>query len=205
VSGEASSIVLSEGHDELVHAAGLVVANAGVDVAVFGDQVRLSLSGTKVEIIGTADDGSAEATIPELARLMVLSHRWALDSASLVTVMVAGSNATVTAPFATAPALLAMKLHAIQGRSSAGTNKKASDAWDIFRLLRILESPAAEFEFAPADLAELLASSLTAVFVSDSTRTRRSLREWGDPAWIAEMTEAAMIAAATPVVSALRS
>ena len=48
----------------------------------------------------------------------------------------------VTAPFATPAALVAMKLHAIETRHGVGQDKRAGDAWDLYRILVDLDADA---------------------------------------------------------------
>lgn len=109
----------------------------------------------------------AQSRWPHSARnhwLFVASHAWALDTATPLTV-VASSDATAkaSAPFATAGALVAMKLHAIETRAAAGLDKRGGDAWDIYRLLVELDDTGevrAELARAPAPLRRLTADEL---------------------------------------------
>ncbi len=100
------------------------VATRATDTA----SVRLYIDGTKVEIIDTQPltDDQAREIEPALNRLFVLSHRWALDSATSCTIAVVASDVEETVPVATPAALVGMKLHAIETRSD--DRKRASDA-----------------------------------------------------------------------------
>ena len=61
--------------------------------------------------------------------MFIASHSWALATATPLTAASVGSDAgNATAPFATASALVAMKLHAIQDRSGDSQAKRAGDA-----------------------------------------------------------------------------
>lgn len=99
---------------------------------------RVLIDGTKIEILGVGPIHEDDlADIPAKNALFVAAHVWALDTATSLTV-IAGADRQVrgTAPFATPAALVAMKLHAIEDRSpSPGFDKRAGDAWDIYRLL----------------------------------------------------------------------
>lgn len=92
------------------------------------------LDDTLVEVIGTGAvtepdlDGLGDRQI-----LFVAGHRWALETATPVT-RTADGGIRATVPMASASALAAMKLHAIQDRRvGGGLDKRASDAWDIYR------------------------------------------------------------------------
>ena len=81
--------------------------------------------------------------IPTKDARFVASHVWALDADPPITV-VAGVDLDVraTAPFATPAALVAMKLHAIETRRGVGQDKRAGDAWDLYRILVDLDADA---------------------------------------------------------------
>lgn len=168
------------------------IATTGTD----DPPTRIAITGAKVEIIETTtvDAAAIAAVEPEIARLFVASHRWAVESATECTVQVAGAH-LARVPVATAPALVAMKLHAIQDR--ADDRKRASDAWDIYRLLETRNADgtiARELRDAPAGLAALVASAIENVFVGGTTQVRRWVRTYGDPRWAAEMTDARVVA-----------
>jgi hypothetical protein len=67
-----------------------------------------------------------------------LAHRWALETATPVTISVADTELEFEIAVALPAALVAMKLNSIQGRSE--DRRRASDAWDIYRLLEALNS-----------------------------------------------------------------
>lgn len=183
------------------------LVDAGIASRHAGDAPgRLHVQGTKVEIIETGHVDPAEmATVePEMARLFVLSHRWALDTASRCTIAVVGSDVTAEVPVATAAALVAMKLHAIEDRNE--DRKRASDAWDLYQLLGTHLWTGAfrdAFEVAPDGLRRLVGEAIERVFRSEVTRTRRWLRVYGEPAWAAQATEDSLTALADEVARAL--
>lgn len=153
---------------------------------------HIYVEGTKVEIIETAPL-SAEAALEiesDSDRLFVLSHRWALETATPCTLTVTDSDAEATVPVATTAALVAMKLHAFRTRTDA--RKMASDAWDLYRLLK-LHGPSQEFatlfSMAPDGLCDLVRDAVTHAFQVDVLRTRQRVQADGDPAWGDVMTE----------------
>lgn len=147
---------------------------------------RLLFGDTKVEIIETmaltpADVADVE---PERARLFVLAHRWALDSATACTITILTTDVSETVPVATAAALVAMKLHSIQDRTD--DRKRASDAWDLYRLLESHNRSgdiSRAFAGGPETLGELAATALQRLFVTAATQTRRWVVGFGEPSW----------------------
>lgn len=156
---------------------------------------RVFVRGTKVEIIETAplSAQAASGIEPDSDRLFVLAHRWALETATPCTVMVTGSDAQATVPVATVAALIAMKLNAFRVRTDE--RKRASDAWDVYRLLHVHGSRpelAAVFSTAPDGLCDLVRDAITHAFRIDVLRTRQRVQAYGDPAWGDVMTEEAL-------------
>lgn len=200
VAEDASVVAASGSAAENLAAAGVATIDATRVT------VRVHVEGTKVEIIETTplDPSDAAAIEPGRARLFVLSHRWALETATLCTIGVAGSDVTVTVPVATASALVAMKLHAIQDRHD--DHKRASDAWDLYRLLDAHNAAGAlgvSFGTAPGGLTELVAHGITRMFQDEATRTRRWVHAYGDPAWSQQVTEQAMNDLADELIAVL--
>jgi hypothetical protein len=155
-------------------------------------KTRVHVSRTKIEIIETEplDLVAAGAIEPASDRLFVLSHRWALETATPCTIRIRGTGVASELLVATTPSLVAMKLHAIEDRKE--DRKRASDAWDLYRLLDAhlwSGALAGAFDNAPGDCLQLVEESLQRVFRSEVTRTRRWLVAYGDPSWSAEATE----------------
>lgn len=179
------------------HAAASNLVDAGIGTRDSGtDVVRLDVGGTKVEIIETSALNAADVAQvePERARLFVLAHRWALESATLLRIGVTGSDVEVEVPVATAAALVATKLHAIQDRND--DRKKASDAWDLFRLIDLNSGSrdfAADIAKAPEGLAAIMRVGVLRIFGSEVTRTRRWMQVYGEPEWAAAATEDALV------------
>jgi hypothetical protein len=203
--------LVSESSADLVaEAAGTAAENlvkAGVaTMDTEGTSVQLRVGPTKVEFIQTHRifPGEAANIEPERARLFVLGHRWALETATPLVISVADNNLEVEIPVAMPAALVAMKLHSIQDRSE--DRKRASDAWDIYRLLEA-HNRTGEITRAlaagPEGLAALAVAALEEVFRTDVTRTRHWIQGFGEPRWAAVMTDDALAALATEVIDGL--
>ncbi len=83
------------------------------------------------------------------------------------------------APFATPAALVAMKLHAIETRGTNGQDKRASEAWDLYRLLVDLDADGSvqtALAAAPPNLKQLIHDAAHRVLVAGADRTRGWLR-----------------------------
>lgn len=130
-----------------------------------GSGSSIVIDGVLVDLIATEPLPATLSDLPDDdgARLFLLSHRWALETASELAIsVVAGSEtvAKVKVPVATTPALVACKFAAFLGRPERRAPKRQSDALDIYRLSRILISDVAlfaNFADAPHDLVALLA------------------------------------------------
>jgi hypothetical protein len=98
---------------------------------------RVLIDGIKVEVQGTEPFATADHEgLTDKQILYVAAHRYALDAATTVTLVAQAAQVRATVPVATPGALFAMKLHAIEDRRPAGgLDKRAGDAWDIYRIL----------------------------------------------------------------------
>ena len=136
---------------------------------------RVLVDGTKVEIlsVGPVHDEDLR-DIPDKDALFVAAHAWALDTATPLT-LVAG-EARATASVAGPAALVAMKLHAIEDRSASGSqDKRAGDAWDIYRLLLDRDARGEirrDLGGASPSLQRLVAEAADRVLVRNAARTR---------------------------------
>jgi len=145
---------------------------------------RLSIDGTKIEIIETQPITAADVATVESAndRLFVLSHRWAVETATMCAITVIDTPIRVVIPVATPSALVAMKLHAIQDRPN--DIKKASDAWDLYRLLDAHNRDgelSRAIAAGPDSLDILVAESLEQFFKHQATRTMNWVINYGEP------------------------
>lgn len=140
---------------------------------------RIEIDGVKVDVMATAPLPEDASDLPdgELDRLFVLGHRWALETAAQVSVqVVAADGPVVEGKFmvATPPALVACKLHALADRRDTSAAKRESDALDIVRLTAdLIREPgsAQQFEFAPFDLAALVASEVERWLIDGAAHT----------------------------------
>jgi hypothetical protein len=171
-----------------------------------GPAYRVYLDGTRVEVIGTS-----AVTEPDLDGLddrqvlFVAGHRWALETATPVT-LTGDGGIRATVPMARASALVAMKLGAIQDRrATGGLDKRGSDAWDMYRLLTDLDIGviAAEVRSTVAPLRRALAAAATEILVEHAARTIGWLRS-GD-AEMASLRADDLIAVGTDLVGRLKA
>jgi predicted nucleotidyltransferase len=168
---------------------------------------RVLVAGTKVEMIGVGpiDDRSFDG-LTDMQTLFVAAHTWALETATLLT-LVAGAERTVraTAPFATPAALVAMKLHAIQDRRmSSGSDKRGSDAWDLYRLLVDLDADGslrAALASASTPLRNAVRSAAQKILIDNAARTRGWMAAADDQ--MGRVTADELRYLAQPVVDAL--
>lgn len=119
-----------------------------------------------------------------LPRLFVLGHRWALESAEPLRVVVAASDVDAILPIAMPAALVATKLHAFCDRQQ--NEKRASDALDIYRLLETQDrdgETAAATNAGPRGLADVVREVMVERFIDGAARVVRYLKAYGDPAW----------------------
>jgi hypothetical protein len=186
---EAGLVGSASAADNLV-AAQLARRDAGTQT------IRLWVGPTKVEIIETQAVPAelVQGIEPELSRLFVLAHRWALETATALTLTVRGHAVATLIDVAQPAALVAMKLHSIHSRGEEA--KRASDAWDLARLLATHNGDGAirrDLMDGPAGLYELTSAQLQRAFVDDVTRTRRRLVVYGDPSWAALLSEDRLI------------
>ena len=136
---------------------------------------RVLVDGTKVEIlsVGPVEDDDLDG-IPDNDALFVAAHTWALDTAEPLTLTAHQVHAT--APVARPAALVAMKLHAIEDRrASRGQDKRAGDAWDIYRLLLDRNTHGditRDIDGASPTLRRLVAGAADRILARNAARTR---------------------------------
>ena len=178
------------------------LVRAGIATADTSFEGRVFVNGTKLELIETSPLTEPLAVDADDDRLFVLSHRWALETGTACRLMVEAAAPT-TVDVATPAALVATKLHALGGRRRE-ERKRASDAYDIFRLLAAWDTEgvvAASLLSAPADLANLVASAVRAAFLDDASRTMNRIHAFGDADW--NVTADDLAAVAEPFVRQL--
>lgn len=135
--------------------------------------------------------------------LFVASHRWALETATPLGLSGDG-GVLATVPVARPSALVAMKLHAIQDRrAGGGLDKRAGDAWDIYRMLSDLDTTVLASELASAlpSLRRVVVVAAQEILIDRAGRTTGWLR--GGDAAMASVTVEDLVAAGTDLVGRL--
>lgn len=169
---------------------------------------RVLIDGIKVEVQGTEPFSPADLDgLTDKQMLYVGAHRYALESATPVTLVAQVEQARASVPVATPGALFAMKLHAIEDRRAVGgLDKRAGDAWDMYRILLDLDRSGEvrdELSALPAPLRRVVADTAWRVLVERPTRAVSWLKA-GDER-MAAITAEELHALGQPVVDALRS
>ena len=150
------------------------------------DSGALTVDGVKVDVIDTeALDADDLDGIVGPDRLFVAGHRFALESATVATV-VAGSGAgapSATFPLATPAGLIGTKIHALHTRPERNGPKRSTDLYDIYRLAAAHhDAIVVALQGAPFDLGHLVVEALHETVLDDPTRAVRPLRLAGDVA-----------------------
>jgi hypothetical protein len=142
---------------------------------------RVLVDGVKIDVIDTQgfryDDLDG---IDEADRLFVVSHRWALETAAHTDLVV--SDATASIRVATPPALVAMKAGAVLAGRRRETRKRASDLYDIYRVVAAYDRAggiADALTTAPFGLGRLVADALRGVVIDEPERAARWLLDGG--------------------------
>ncbi len=169
---------------------------------------RVLIDGIKVEVQGTEPFALADLDgLNDKQILYVGAHRYALESATPITLVAQADQTRTTVPVATPGALFTMKLHAIEDRrSGGGIDKRAGDAWDIYRILLDLDRDGTvreELVALPLPLRRVVADTAERILVERSTRTISWLKA-GDER-MAAITAGELQALGGPVVVALQS
>lgn len=144
--------------------------------------------GVKLDLIAVGDLDPADLPADPHDRAFILGHRWALDSASDVAITVLDATQQVrlevSIPVATTAALVANKLNAAFTRRAGRAPKRASDVFDVIRLLETHDadgSISSAFADAPEDLAALACDFGEQVLNREAERSVRWLRVDGGP------------------------
>jgi len=169
---------------------------------------RVLIDGIKVEVQGTEPFAPADLDgLTDKQILYVGAHRYALESATAVRLVAQAEHVRATVPVATPGALFSMKLHAIEDRRAVGgLDKRAGDAWDMYRILLDLDRAGEvrdELSALPAPLREVVAGTAERIFIERAVRTVSWLKA-GDER-MAAITAEELQALGQPVVDALRS
>jgi hypothetical protein len=157
----------------------LAVLSASLGVP--NDGQRVTVDGVVVDVIDTAPLTGDLEGYDTGQRLFLAGHRFAVETAELVELR-AGA-ATCRAWLATSAGLVATKCHAVGHRSGGGAGKQASDRFDLYRLLDVLDWEDAAVALAAFPvLAADVAATIGRAFVDDATRAAYYLSTDGNPA-----------------------
>jgi len=167
---------------------------------------RVVIDGIKVEIQATQPIAPRDLEgLTDKQMLYVGAHRYALESATPVTLVAEAEQGRATVLLATPAALVAMKLHAIEDRRPAGgLDKRAGDAWDLYRILLDLDHTGAvrdELAAIPLPLRKVIGDAAERILVERAARTVSWLRAGDDR--MATVTSEELQVLGQPVVTAL--
>ncbi len=162
-----------------------------LSVLVGGDSGRAQrlVEGVKVDCIDVGSTSAADldpGTLPEdqFDRAFILARRWALDSATPVSLTVASAErvplATATCRVATPSTLVAMKLQSAPRRRAERAHKGPNDYGDLYALLTqtvALDEIATILPNAPRGLGRWCAQRIELEFVTGAAQTARAIRQ----------------------------
>jgi hypothetical protein len=140
------------------------------------------INGIKVDVIPTYEVTDKDlAGIDDGPRLFVAGHRWALDTADVVTLSCATPTSTITVEvkLATPAALVAAKSHAVGfARSQRRATKHASDLLDVYRLVDRYHPSGQlvpELQRAPGHIAAVIAGVVRAEYLANPVKASASM------------------------------
>jgi hypothetical protein len=169
-----------------------VLIDAGAERTANGARFE----GVEIDVIATGDFAEDDvAALDEYDRAFITSHRWAFDSAEPVQIVVFtrdGVQASTAVSLATPSALVAMKLGAIPRRKLANPAKRASDLYDIYRLIQVFNRRgdlATNLGRAPHELGPWCRDQLLGLLVDQAERSSLWLATEGSPAMQAVSAE----------------
>ena len=142
---------------------------------------RVIIDGVKVDVIETG--GSAPEDLEGIAvvgRLFVVSHRWALDTATDTDIVVGDVHASIRV--ALPAALVGTKTGALLGGRPREPHKRASDLYDLYRLTAEFDrtgAVAGALDAAPFGLGQLVGEALQSLVVDNAERAARWLVDGG--------------------------
>lgn len=166
---------------------------------------RVVVEGVKVDVIDTASLRHEDLVGLDVAdQLFVVSHRWALDTATETELVAGPANASIRV--ATSAALVAMKSGAVLGGRLREPSKMASDLFDLYRLAVEYERTGAisdALASAPLGLGPLVAYGLRTVVLDQPERAVRRLLAGGPE--IAAVTAGDLVDVLGPLADQLSS
>lgn len=142
---------------------------------------RAVVDGITIDVIDTEPFRPEDLNgVDPADQLFVVSHRWALDTATELE-LVAGSD-VASIRVATPSALVAMKSGALLGGRRREPRKRASDLYDLYRLVLEYDRTGGitnALQAAPFDLGQLVGDALAARVVEEPERAVRWLIDGG--------------------------
>lgn len=164
------------------------------------------IDGIKVEIQATEPISPHDIEgLTDKQILYVGAHRYALESATPVTLQAEAEQCRATVLMAIPAALFAMKLHAIEDRRpTSGLDKRAGDAWDLYRILLDLDSIGAvraDLAAIPLPLRKVIGDAAERILVERAARTVSWLKAGDDR--MATVTAEELQALGRPLVTLL--
>jgi hypothetical protein len=147
---------------------------------------RVVIEGTKVEIQSTGPITAQDLDdLTDKQLLYVGAHRYALESATAMTLVSEADHGRATMLMATPGALFAMKLHAIEDRRPrGGLDKRAGDAWDLYRILLDLDAAGSvrnELAAITIPLRRVIADTAERVLIERAARTISWMKAGDEP------------------------
>jgi len=162
-----------------------VLVDAGAERTINGARFE----GVEIDVIATGDFAAHDVdALDEYDRAFIVSHRWAFDSAEPAQIIVSTGNnvrASTAVALATPSALVAMKLGAIPRRKLTNSAKRASDLYDIYRLIQVFNRAgdlATNLRGAPHDLGPWCRDQMHGLLVDQAERSSLWLATEGSPA-----------------------
>jgi hypothetical protein len=142
---------------------------------------RVFVDGVKIDVIETESFRYEDLDGLDAGdRLFAVSHRWALDTA--VETELVAEDAAASIRVATVPALVAMKSGAVLGGRRREPRKRASDLYDLYRLVLEFDRVggiADALTAAPCELGALVGEALRSRVVEEPERAVRWLMDGG--------------------------
>ena len=142
----------------------------------------VDLGGVHIDLIAVSDYVPTQLPDDVDDAMFVITHSYSLASATWLTIEARATSdnlaSRATARVATPAALVAMKLRAMQQRRANALNKRASDAYDVYRLLAAHDrdgSIARELATAPDGVGAWCVTRARDVFDTNAGQTRRWL------------------------------
>lgn len=136
--------------------------------------------GIEIDIIEThaVTDDDLDG-LDDHAKLFVVGHRWALETAGAVRIATAADAPVVEVPVAAPAGLIAAKSHAAgYPRAARRATKHGGDLYDVFRLVEVFDTRGelrSQLAAAPGELARLVAHVVEVEILDNPPRAMRRM------------------------------